>query len=222
MNKITGVLVDNHIFDIKNDMVNDYYFPNTLFPGATFKMVIDNDPANNGKVQWKCGSSLGSQSVAVSEDGTVTFPGVDEQCCDELFYITATDSSGQIISSYLFVVKSFFKYSEEVYRSVDDISQWIKSVGGVFPETLDVNSQYISGPSLCPITREVNAGLFQEWGCMSNSGWKLNKDTVPSCNIYTFNKERNSFIFLDDVGFTQNIGYYIAAQAVAFYGKSRV
>ncbi|WP_240783076.1 Ig-like domain-containing protein [Escherichia sp. E2748] len=108
MNEITGVLVDGHVFDIKNDMVNGCYFPNSLFPGATFKMVIDNDPANNGKVTWQCGSSKGNNLVAVSGDGTVTFPDADERCCDTLFYINATDTSGRIISSYLFVVKRFF------------------------------------------------------------------------------------------------------------------
>ena len=30
MSKITGVLVDNHIYDIKNDMTNGYHFPNCL------------------------------------------------------------------------------------------------------------------------------------------------------------------------------------------------
>lgn len=224
MNKITGVLVDGHIFDIKNDMVDGYYFPNALFPGATFKMVIDNDPANNGKVQWKCGSSLGSQPVAVSEDGTVTFPGVDEQCCDELFYITATDkTSGQLVSSYIFTVKRFFKYSEELYNTVKDILPWVESMNGTFPEARDVDSfDYNDTYSTHDIKREVNAGLYQEWGDVGHGGWKVNTQYHDDCCIYTFNKENNFYYWLENFGYQQMEEAIGHAQAVAFYGKSRV
>lgn len=225
MSKITGVLVDGHIFDMKKDMVEGCYFPNTLFPGATFKMVIDNDPANNGKVTWKCTSSLGSKPMEISGDGTVTFPGVNEQCCDPdaLFYITATDKVSGEFSFYLFTVKRFFKYSKELYSNVTYISPWIKNMNGEFPETLDVNSQYINGPSGVTIIREVNGGLFQEWGNMQNSGWKIVVEhNYGNCGIYTFNNEQNFFNFLDDDGFTQRLSGAIPAQAVAFYGQSRV
>ncbi|RZM96343.1 hypothetical protein FEK43_18590 [Escherichia sp. E2562] len=222
MSAITGVLVDGHIFDMKKDMVEGYYFPNTLFPGATFKMVIDNDPANNGKVTWQCGSSKGNNLVAVSGDGTVTFPDADERCCDTLFYINATDTSGRIISSYLFVVKRFFKYSKDTFVTTNKISQWIESVNGIFPETLDVNSQYIAGSEWITITREVNGGLFQEWGNMKNSGWVLANPNYSSCSIFTFNNELNFFNLLVDSGFTQNADCGARVQAVAFYGQSRV
>ncbi|UHR06305.1 hypothetical protein LVO07_04150 [Escherichia coli] len=122
MSKITGVLVDSHIYDIKNDMESGYCFPNSLFPGATFKMVIDNDPINNDKVTWSCSTNADNNVLAVSQDGTVTFPGVDEKCVGKIFVIFATDkSTNKSAGIYIFIVKRFFKYSIETYKSVKDI-----------------------------------------------------------------------------------------------------
>ncbi|MEC9643434.1 hypothetical protein RCT28_21865 [Escherichia marmotae] len=110
MSKITGVLVDNHIYDIKNDMTNGYHFPNCLFPGATFKMVIDNDPVNNGKVKWSCSTDADNNVLAISQDGTVTFPDVDEKCIGNIFAIFATDkSTNKSAGIYIFTVKRFFQ-----------------------------------------------------------------------------------------------------------------
>lgn len=108
MSKITGVLVDDHIYDIKNDMVSGYCFPNSLFPGATFKMVIDNDPANNDKVKWSCSTNADDDILAISQDGTVTFPDVDETCIGKIFVIFATDIiTNKPAGIYIFIVKRF-------------------------------------------------------------------------------------------------------------------
>lgn len=224
MNEITGVLVDGHMFDIKNDMTDDSHFPNSLFPGATFKMVIDNDPANNTKVRWIYSTNITGSPLAVSADGTVTFPGIDEKCCGESFHIIAVDKETHKITTYTFTVKRFFKYSAEAYTSVKDISPWIENMHGVFPDPLDVDSQVYDGETWHGIKRDVNGGLYQEWGTMSNSGWAVNPTVIvkyDSCNIFTFDKEKNTYYILEDSGYHFNDGEYFYAQAVALYGTSR-
>lgn len=223
MSEITGVLVDGHMFDIKNDMTDDSHFPNSLFPGATFKMVIDNDPANNTKVRWIYSTNITGSPLAVSADGTVTFPGIDEKCCGESFHIIAVDKETHKITTYTFTVKRFFKYSEEIYNSVKDISPWIEKMHGAFPASLDVDSQVDMSDSDHKITRDVNGGLFQEWGKMAHSGWAVNPAEYEGvCSIYTFDKEHNHYYLLEDSGFNQIIVFFYYAQAVAFYGTSRV
>ncbi|TLI92513.1 hypothetical protein FEK42_02705 [Escherichia sp. E2748] len=221
MSKITGVLVDDHIYDIKNDMESGYCFPNSLFPGATFKMVIDNDPANNDKVKWSCSTNADDDILAISQDGTVTFPDVDETCIGKIFVIFATDKiTNKSAGIYIFIVKRFFKYSDEIYNSVKDISPWIESMGGEFPAPLDVDSGAYCIDETHIINREVNAGLYQEWGNVGHGGWKVNTTTHDDCCIYTFDKENNLYYWLENFGFGQIITHLLNAQAVAFYGES--
>ncbi|RZM85668.1 MULTISPECIES: hypothetical protein [unclassified Escherichia] len=222
MSKITGVLVDGHIFDIKNDMESGYCFPNSLFPGATFKMVIDNDPINNDKVKWTCSTNADNNVLAVSQDGTVTFPGVDEKCVGKIFVIFATDkSTNKSAGIYVFIVKRFFKYSIELYNSVKDILPWIENMNGNFPEARDIYSydyDNYSGPHI--INREVNAGLYQEWGTLSNSGWDASCEPKGICSIYAFDKDNNTYYCLRDYGEIECIDRFCVAQAVASYGES--
>ncbi|MBY7512861.1 hypothetical protein [Escherichia ruysiae] len=222
MSKITGVLVDNHIYDINNDMKNGYHFPNYLFPGATFKMVIDNDPVNNGKVKWSCSTDADNNVLAVSQDGTVTFPGVDEKCIGKIFAIFATDkSTNKVAGIYIFTVKRFFKYSIETYDSIQKILPWIESMNGEFPEAQDIDSyDYNDHNSGHIISREVNAGLYQEWGNVANSGWNTNNEIGGICRIYAFNKENNTYYWLKNDGVRQVLSGGDTAQAVASYGES--
>lgn len=221
MSKITGVLVDNHIYDISNDMKFGYNFPNNLFPGATFKMVIDNDPVNNDKVTWSCGTEADNNILAVSQDGTVTFPNVDEKCVWKLFSIIATDKiTNQFADGYIFIVKRFFKYSTETYHSVKDILPWIKKMNGEFPEAQDIDSyDYDDNYATHIIKREVNAGLYQEWGNVANSGWNTINEDSGVCGIYAFNKDNNSYYYLSNDGFRQKFGAGYHAQAVASYSE---
>ncbi|EEV6993640.1 MULTISPECIES: hypothetical protein [Escherichia] len=222
MSKITGVLVDNHIYDIKNDMTNGYHFPNCLFPGATFKMVIDNDPVNNDKVKWSCSTDADNNVLAISQDGTVTFPDVDEKCIGNIFAIFATDkSTNKSAGIYIFTVKRFFKYSIETYDSVKDILPWVKKMNGEFPEAQDIDSyDYNDHDSGHIIKREVNAGLYQEWGDVANSGWNTNSECAGICRIYAFNKEDNIYYWLKNDGVRQELSVGFTAQAVASYGES--
>ncbi|EKM0498826.1 hypothetical protein PTT88_004533 [Escherichia coli] len=222
MSKITGVLVDSHIYDIKNDMESGYCFPNSLFPGATFKMVIDNDPVNNDKVIWSCNTNAENNVLAVSQDGTVTFPGVDEKCVGKIFVIFATDkATNKSAGIYIFIVKRFFKYSIEIYNSVKDILPWVKNMNGAFPEARDIDSyDYNDHNATHIIKREVNAGLYQEWGNVSNSGWNTINEIDGSCNIYAFNKENNTYYYLSNIGARYTMDVFDPAQAVASYGES--
>ncbi|TGC27431.1 hypothetical protein [Escherichia sp. E1130] len=222
MSKITGVLVDSHIYDIKNDMESGYCFPNSLFPGATFKMVIDNDPINNDKVKWTCGTNADNNVLAVSQDGTVTFPGVDEKCVGKIFVIFATDkSTNKSAGIYIFIVKRFFKYSIETYNSVKKILPWIENMNGEFPRIHDIDSDYIDENSgWHHINRKVNAGLYQEWGTLTNSGWDTSCELEGVCSIYAFNKDDNTYSCLMDTGYTQHTSIIYSAQAVASYGES--
>lgn len=222
MSKITGVLVDSHIYDIKNDMESGYCFPNSLFPGATFKMVIDNDPINNDKVKWSCSTNADNNVLAVSQDGTVTFPGVDEKCVGKIFVIFATDkSTNKSAGIYIFIVKRFFKYSIEIYDRVENILPWIESMNGAFPEARDIDSyDYDDNNATHIINREVNAGLYQEWGKLANSGWNTSGEYNDICSIYAFNKDDNTYYCLRDYGGIQQTEYWCLAQAVAFYGES--
>lgn len=222
MSKITGVLVDNHIYDIKNDMVSGYCFPNSLFTGATFKMVIDNDPVNNDKVKWSCSTDADNNVLAVSQDGTVTFPGVDEKCVGKIFVIFATDkSTNKSAGIYIFIVKRFFKYSIETYNSVKKILPWVESMNGEFPDAWDIDSyDYNDHSSGHIITREVNAGLYQEWGSVANSGWNTGNYSEGVCRIYAFNKEDNNYYCLRSDGTRLKTDVVCIAQAVASYGES--
>lgn len=221
MSKITGVLVDNHIYDINNDMKNGYHFPNCLFPGATFKMVIDNDPVNNGKVKWSCSTDADNNVLAVSQDGTVTFPDVDEKCIGKIFAIFATDkSTNKSAGIYIFTVKRFFKYSIETYDSVQKVLPWVKSMNGEFPEAHDIDSyDYDDDYATHIIKREVNAGLYQEWGNVANSGWNTINEDSGLCGIYAFNEDNNSYYYLCNDGFRQKFGAGYHAQAVASYSE---
>ncbi|TGB68353.1 hypothetical protein FFT88_08820 [Escherichia sp. E4930] len=219
MSKITGVLVDNHIYDIKNDMKGGYNFPNSLFPGATFKMVIDNDPVNNDKVTWSCSTDADNNALAVSQDGTVTFPNVDERCVWKIFAIFATDKiTNKSAGAYTFLVKRFFKYSIENYKSVKNILPWIENMNGEFPDAQDIDSyDYNDHNSGHIIKREVNAGLYQEWGNVANSGWNTNSEGAGICSIYAFNKENNTYYWLKNDGVRQELSGGFPAQAVASY-----
>ena len=222
MSKITGVLVDNHIYDINNDMKNGYHFPNCLFPDATFKMVIDTDPVNNGKVKWSCSTDADNNILAVSQDGTVTFPDVDEKCIGKIFAIFATDkSTNKTAGIYIFTVKRFFKYSIETYNSVQNVLPWVESMNGEFPEAQDIDSyDYDDHSGTHIIKREVNAGLYQEWGNVANSGWNTNNELGGICSIYAFNKENNTYYWLKNDGERQILDVLYPAQAVASYGES--
>ncbi|WP_240726874.1 hypothetical protein [Escherichia sp. E4742] len=219
MSKITGVLVDNHIYDINNDMKFGYNFPNSLFPGATFKMVIDNDPVNNDKVTWSCSTDADNNALAVSQDGTVTFPNVDEKCVWKLFSIFATDKiTNQSAGAYIFIVKRFFKHSSETYYSVKDTLPWIKDMNGELPEARDIDSyDYDDLFATHIMKREVNAGLYQEWGNVANSGWHTMIEHNGVCGIYAFNKDNNAYYWLSNNGGREKVGIGHPAQAVASY-----
>lgn len=214
MNNITGVLVDGYIFDVKNHMINDYHFPNTLFPGATFKMVIDDDPANNTNVVWKC---IPDKMLAVSQDGTVTFPNVDESCCGKSCYIFALDKiNNEFLSGYSFTVKRYFKYSTEIYHNKEAELAWITSVNGQFPARRDINDSDLNNYEQYN-RREINAGLYQEWGTLANVGWKLAPQLNGCCRIYT--TEKGNFYCAENNGLDQLTDSGYIAQAVAFYGE---
>ncbi|WP_240726483.1 hypothetical protein [Escherichia sp. E4702] len=94
-------------------------------------------------------------------------------------------------------------------------------MSGEFPEAHDIDSyDYNDHNSGHIIKREVNAGLYQEWGNVANSGWNTNSEGAGICRIYALNKESNTYYWLENEGVRQELSGGFPAQAVASYGES--
>ncbi len=91
-------------------------------------------------------------------------------------------------------------------------------MNGEFPEAQNIDSyDYNDHNSGHIIKREVNAGLYQKWGNVANSGWNTINEQSGLCGIYAFNKDTNSYYYLCNNGFRHEIEQVYTAQAVASY-----
>ncbi|WP_246769533.1 hypothetical protein [Escherichia sp. E2593] len=138
------------------------------------------------------------------------------------FAIFATDKiTNKSAGAYTFSREAFFSNTAlKIINQLKNILPWIENMNGEFPEAQDIDSyDYNDHNSGHIIKREVNAGLFQEWGNVANSGWNTNSECAGICRIYAFNKENNTYYWLKNDGFRQELSGGFTAQAVASYSE---
>ncbi|RZN44845.1 MULTISPECIES: hypothetical protein [unclassified Escherichia] len=165
MNIITDVLVNGHMFNCIEDM-QEKHFPTTLFPEAYFQMVIDGDVKNNRNVIWRCREDLSGNPVSVNQDGVVKFNNADESFVGHTFYIEAIDKNTSRISVYSFTIEKFFKHNTEKKLNPEETKLWVASVNGQLPHVVELQDNVMT-----PAYRQVNGGLFKEWGKLVIYGW---------------------------------------------------
>ena len=232
MPKITGVLVSHHVFDIKKDMANGS-FPKTLFPGATFQMVVDNDVVSNNTLDWSVVTNAGDNLLTVNQDGVVSFSkDIDESCIGKTFVIFAKDkATGKFVSSYLIKPHRFFKPCTVTWKRFDDAWFWIEDKKGTVPARRDINNvpfDELTGEMFHDVKREVNSGLFQEWGFLLFSGWTNPvRGDIGSLEseIFTLENDRIFISTVNSLPYSRDLHDDMdsqPAQAVAFYGESVV
>ncbi|WP_240780502.1 MULTISPECIES: hypothetical protein [unclassified Escherichia] len=122
----------------------------------------------------------------------------------------------EFLSGYTFTVKRYFKYSNKIYHTKEGALTWIASVKGQLPARRDMNDSDLNNYEQYN-RREVNTGLYQEWGTLANVGWKLEPQLDGYCRIYT--AENDEFYCAENNRLDQltDSGYIV--QAVAFYGE---
>ncbi|TLJ02675.1 hypothetical protein FEK47_24425 [Escherichia sp. E3659] len=231
MPKVTGVRVNYYDFDMKKDMTNGS-FPKTLFPGATFQMMVDNDVVYNNTVDWSVSSNAGDNTVAVNQDGVVSFSkDIDESCIGKTFVIFAKEkATGKYISAYVIKPLRFFKPHIETWDGFNSAWRWVEDEKGTFPARRDINNvpyNEIEIESYHDIKREVNSGLFQEWGFLLFSGWTNPLHGAIGDHESAIFSEENGEIYVSEVRSHNSRDLWddtmtLYAQAVAFYGQSIV
>lgn len=231
MPKVTGVRVNYYDFDLKKDMTNGS-FPKTLFPGATFQMMVDNDVVNNNTVEWSASTNAGDGTVTVNQDGIVSFSqDIDESCIGKTFVIFAKEkTTGKNISAYVIKPLRFFKPHIETWDGFSSAWKWVVDEKGTFPARRDINNvpyNEIEIESYHDIKREVNSGLFQEWGFLLFSGWTNPLHGAIGDHESAIFSEENGEIYVSEVRSHNSRDLWddsidLHAQAVAFYGQSVV
>ncbi|TGB98137.1 hypothetical protein [Escherichia sp. E2661] len=147
------------------------------------------------------------------------------------FVIFAKDkATGKYISAYVIKPLRFFKPHVETWDGFGSAWKWVWDEKGTFPARRDINNvpyNEIEIESYHDIKREVNSGLFQEWGFLLFSGWAnpLHGE-IGNHKSAIFSIENNE-AYISEVRSHNSRDLWddmmdLYAQAVAFYGQSIV
>ncbi|MBV8041779.1 invasin domain 3-containing protein [Pluralibacter sp.] len=152
--------VNGHQFDLS---ASDK-FPQTGFPGAEFRLVIDGDASNNSSYDWD--KSQGWLTVDAS--GNVSFTGTPAGATKTVVITATPKIPGLAAQSYTFTLQKWFTNMEDTTRQ-----HWELDLAAT-PATGELtNSTNVLSPSSAQLktvnlpTRGELGILWSEWGALS-------------------------------------------------------
>ncbi len=191
-------------------------FPTTGANNLYFDLLIQNsgplnwgDPITQGGITVTMTPDVTGETVRVTLTGPVAKPEqlvvnpskqVDKPTLPQTFELVGRDNSGQAVVKYGFELKQWFVNRGNVdvwYDSGNNHTLWCNNIGYRLSSIADLTNavygDYIGATPSSPgnyYQRRIGAGLFTEWGVMSNyAGANFNYEYAGSKQGYYFTKD---------------------------------